>query len=658
MKKIEYKRVAAIVLDSRVSASARMYLAVVAMSCTAVLCGEMVSFETDSISGLFDTQSCALEVHDKRCGHVWKTLTDPVSPPADGVRMSVTADGNELVFDFAAPPSLAVPATFLALRPLEAQSHDRIFVPMGCGYSFPAEGWDFGAYVADWDMSRMRLYTGFMKMACFAQYSESPDADGVMQQGAGALTIIETPTDAETTFTERSNGRLGMGVEWRSENGRFGYARRLRVVFFDHATPGALAARYRAEMDRRGFRVTFVEKAKRNPRLAEGLRMLKGAPNIWYWTERRDKAQIARELRRLGFGNMLFSTITRHDLGVWVEPSEVRELVQIPGVLTTEYDIVHDAMEPKMLPKLDATRPHWPPEVWERGDYVMDAEGRIVRGWKVALKDDPGNPVIGCLKICQACGGWYMRRRIRNRLAEAPYSARFYDVTGTGIAECHNPRHPLTLRQAVSARREMLGIPGREFGLVTGTEEGLECFVPECDYLEGNFSAFTWRVDGGRNMWKTYEKSPDVMKYAIDPATRYPFWEMVFHDCVSSYWYWTDYNNRFLDTWWQRDALNAITGTAPMYLFTPEVFAAQKTRLAESVKIAARTARETADTLLIEYRWLSSDRLVQQSRFFNGFTVTVNFSERRRVLADGQTIGPHEVLFAISSRVSAKSNHF
>lgn len=159
-------------------------------------------------------------------------------------------------------------------------------------------------------------------------------------------------------------------------------------------------------------------------------------------------------------------------------------------------------------------------------------------------------------------------------------------------------------------------------------------------------------------MWKTYETSPDVMKYAIDPATRYPFWEMVFHDCVSSFWYWTDYNNRFLDTWWQRDALNAITGTAPMYLFTPEVFAAQKTRLAESVKIAARTARETADALLIEYRWLSSDRLVQQSRFSNGFMVTVNFSERRRVLADGQTIGPHEVLFAIYSRVSAKSNHF
>lgn len=298
-----------------------------------------------------------------------------------------------------------------------------------------------------------------------------------------------------------------------------------------------------------------------------------------------------------------------------------------------------------MLPKIDAVRPHWPLEVWDRGDYVMDAKGEVARGWKVALKEDPTKPVVGCIRICAARGPYYQRQRLEKRLAEAPYSARFYDVTGTGISECYHPKHPLTLRQSVDARRAMLGLPGREYGLVTGTEEGLECFVPECDYLEGNFSAYTWRVDGGRYMWKTYETSPKVMKYAIDPATRCPFWEMVFHDCVSTFWYWTDYNNRFLDTWWQRDVLNAITGTAPMYLFTPEVFAAQKKRLAASVKVAARTARETADALLVDYRWLSADRLVQESRFSNGVVVTVNFSETPRTLADGRTLAPHEVVF-------------
>jgi len=605
-------------------------------------CGE-VRFDNGVLAGRFDPSTFALEVKDVRCGRVWRTLGDGLAPVA-GISTAVRAEGNELVFDFSAGALAPVPPTFLA-----AKRNDRIFVPMGCGYSFPAENWDFGEYVADWDMSRMRLYTGFMKMGCFAQYAETIAAEGTVRQEAGVLTILETPVDAEVTFRPRSNGRLGMGVEWRGERGRFGYARRLRMVFFDRATMGAMAGRYRTEMDRRGFRVTFAEKAKRHPKLSERLRILKGAPDIWYWTERKDKAAVARELRRMGFGNMLFSTVTRHDLGVWVEPDEVRELAKIPDLLATEYDIVHDAMEPEMLPKLDAVRPHWPPEVWERGDYVMDAQGKIARGWKVALKEDPSKPVIGCLKICQAQGGYYLRKRLAERLSQAPYSARFYDVTGTGIAECFNPKHPLTLRQAVDARRGMLGIPGHEFGLVTGTEEGLECFVPECDYLEGNFSAYTWRVDGGRHMWKTYEKSPAVMKYAIDPATRCPFWEMVFHDCVSTFWYWTDYNNRFADTWWQRDALNAITGTAPMYFFTPEVFAAQKGRLAESVKVAARTARETADAQLVDYQWLSADRLVQRSRFSNGFEVTVNFSEEKRMLPDGRALKPHEV-FCVRGR--------
>ena len=59
------------------------------------------------------------------------------------------------------------------------------------------------------------------------------------------------------------------------------------------------------------------------------------------------------------------------------------------------------------------------------------------------------------------------------------------------------------------------------------------------------------------------------MARGMDHATRCPFREMVFHDCVSSTWYWTDYNNKFPHDWWKRDLLNVVSGTPPMYLFTP-----------------------------------------------------------------------------------------
>ena len=267
---------------------------------------------------------------------------------------------------------------------------------------------------------------------------------------------------------------------------------------------------------------------------------------------------------------------------------------------------------------------------------------------EIVLPGEPCvKPAVGCARLCEARAPAYMRDRISKRLAEAPaYGARFLDVTGTGVGTCANAKHPLTRRESAQARRRMFGMLAEEFGLVCGTEDGLECYVPECDYLEGNFSAANYRVDGGRYMWKIYDETPDIIAKALDPATRVPFWEMVFHDCIVSTWYWTDYNNKFTRDWWRHDLLNAVTGTPPMYLFTKAVFDGIQDRLAESVKVAAPAARETFGVAMTEYRWLTPDRLVQQSAFANGLRVTVNFGERPYRMKDGSELPSRGVRFA------------
>ena len=601
---------------------------------SAVACAaEPQSATNECLRAAYDPVARTFTVTDVRAGRTWTTLA--------GAELSDNAlrwylDGTELVVEINLPPETPQPRPLAFPGPFRAEKGDRFILPHGCGFSLPADFPDFRPH----ELDRLQVYSRDMKMGCWAQYAESVASDGSLRQGAGMLAILETPADAWVSFAFRAGGLRAAGPEWSPEKGRFGYARRIRYAFFDAATPGRLAARYRTEMDRRGYRVTFAEKARRNPRLAAGLNLLKGAPDIWYWTTRTNKAEVARELRRIGFGNFLFCSITRRDLGVWVTPEEVRAVAEIPDVLQAEYDIYTDTMEPAMLDKIDAVRPHWPLEVWERGDYVADANGVPRRGWKVALKSDPAKPVIGCLRLCERQAPSYLRARVARRLVEAPYGARFFDVTGTSVGTCDNPRHPLTRRQSVEARRALLAIAGNEFGLVTGSEDGLECYVPECDWFEGNFSAARWRVDGGRYMWRIYDETPPVMERAIDPATRCPFWEMVFHDCVSSTWYWTDYNNKFPHDWWKRDLLNVVSGTPPMYLFTPEVFEEQKDRLAASVRVATPVARATADAVLEEFAWLTADRLVQQARFSNGVVATVNFGDRPFTLADGTVLAP------------------
>ena len=586
----------------------------------------------------------AVRVEDRSAGRVWTTAADArttrlASRPE--LKGSWRLEGRELVFSLEGKPEASFapvyyPAPFVAVR------GERLLVPHGCGFAFDAGETDLGGFRG---MEEMTIGTRDMKMGCWGHYAEHVDETGAYQQDAGYLAIVETPEDAALDFRVRANGCRAASPVWRASKGVMDYARRIRYVFFAQATPVALAARYRREMRRLGYAVTFREKAARKPKLAAQYELLKGAPDVWYWEIDGDKAGFARALKRLGFDNFIFSTVTRRDLNVWVTPEEVRALAAIPGVLTAEYDIYRDTMEPAMLSKIDAVRPHWPLAAWDRDDIVRQADGRPARGWKVALKEDPTKPAVGCALLCEAQAIPYVRERVGARLAEAPYAVRFLDVTGTSLGECWNPKHPLTRRESERCRRATFDVIGREFGLLCGAEDGLWCFVPEVDYFEGNFSAAYYRVDGGRYMWKTYEKSPEIMKRAIDPATRVPFFEMVFHDCVASYWYWTDYNNRFEDTWWQRDLLNALSGTPPMYLFTRETFARQKSRLADSVKVTTPVARATADATIVGWRWLTRDRLVQESSFSNGVKVIANFSEVAYRVPDGAVVAPHAALF-------------
>jgi Glycosyl hydrolases related to GH101 family, GH129 len=43
-------------------------------------------------------------------------------------------------------------------------------------------------------------------------------------------------------------------------------------------------------------------------------------------------------------------------------------------------------------------------------------------------------------------------------------------------------------------------------------------------------------------------------------------WELVYHDCVVTQWYWGDYNNKLPAVWDRRDLYNALYGTPPMFI--------------------------------------------------------------------------------------------
>ena len=106
---------------------------------------------------------------------------------------------------------------------------------------------------------------------------------------------------------------------------------------------------------------------------------------------------------------------------------------------------------------------------------------------------------------------------------------------------------------------------------------------------------------------------------------RLPLWELVYHDCVVAQWYWGDYNNKLPAIWRKRDLFNALYGTPPMYMFSPDMWEKDK-RVRPELQDGAPVARATGYSEMTDHRFLTPDRSVQQTRFANGVRVTANFS--------------------------------
>jgi hypothetical protein len=105
-------------------------------------------------------------------------------------------------------------------------------------------------------------------------------------------------------------------------------------------------------------------------------------------------------------------------------------------------------------------------------------------------------------------------------------------------------------------------------------------------------------------------------------------------------WYWGDYNNKLPALWDKRDLFNVLYGTPPMFMFNRQVWEQNKQRFARSYKNICPVVREVGYAEMTDHSFLTPDRDVQQTKFSNRVTVTVNFGDKVYVLPDGTKIEP------------------
>ena len=509
-------------------------------------------------------------------------------PKSSEVLVTVTGEGDM-------PQSLDYPLPF-ATRP-----GDRLIVPMNEGVSFPVTE-------PDGIPGRLVTYGGHgVSMSFFGVQDDAT--------GAGYMGIVETADDAAVTFRRpQPNAPFAAGVSWEAQKGRFGYARRIRYVFFDCGGHVAMCKRYRAYAKAQGKLKPFAEKVKERPNVDR----LLGAPNIWCWEK--DKVGMAKLFKEAGIDRFLWSG--------GGDAEQVKTIGKMDGVLVSRYDVYRDIYRPEQLAKLGWKR-GTNTDAWPEGAAWNSADSNDWRkAWGVKAKDGTWTH-CGCM--CDAVSAKYCRKHVGEELRTMRYTCRFIDVTTAAAWDtCANPAHPMTRSDSRRYRMDLLRLLGDEYGLVVGSETGHDAAVPYCDYFEGMLSLCCYRVpDSGRNIQQVWTNVPPrVAKFQVGAAYRLPLWELVYHECLCAHWYWGDYNNKLPSLWDKRDLFNVLYGTMGMYCISRRQWAADKDRFVRSYRVTSPVARKTGYSEMLDHRILTSDRLVQRTVFADGTTVTVNFGEK------------------------------
>lgn len=498
-----------------------------------------------------------------------------------------------------------LPAAIQFPAPFVSPPGDYLIVPLNEGISYPVD---------DKSVEPMRLVAYGGHGICMAFW-------GATDGERGQMAIIETPDDAAIRL-DRIDGKLAIGPEWDAQRGQVGYARSLRYVFFDQGGHVAMAKRYRAYAQKAGLLKTLAEKQKEVPAVDR----LVGAVNVWCWDA--DSTGIVKEMQAAGIERILWSN---------KQPPENLKALNAAGVLTSRYDIYQDVMDPAKFDLLPWLHPDWTTKAWP-DDLVIDADGNWRHGWAIQAKDDQWYP---CGVTCDLRAPGYARERIPAELATHPYLSRFIDTTtASPWVECYDPRHPMTRTDSRRARMELLRYVSQDNKLVTGCETGHDAAVPYLHYFEGMLSLGPYRVpDSGRAMARIWnDVPPDVAKFQLGHAYRLPLWELVYHDCVVAQWYWGDYNNKLPALWDKRDLFNVLYATPPMFMFDRKLWSASKARFVQSYQNTAPYVRAAGYSEMINHRFLTADRSVQQTTFANGMTVTVNFSDAPYAASAGTTL--------------------
>ncbi len=311
------------------------------------------------------------------------------------------------------------------------------------------------------------------------------------------------------------------------------------------------------------------------------------------------------------------------------------------GYLFGPYDSYHSVHAPDA--PADST--------WETAQFDRQAyeEGRVVSA------DGSGHAGFKQrgYHFAPAAAWPYVQERVGGMLAAAPFTAWFVDCDATG--ECfddYRTERPMTRLDDLRLRRARLGWLAEEQGLVVGSEGGSVLFADVIDFGHGvdtpylghldpaprdrdseYFLGAHWPPDQPQQSFEPVPVAPSLRSPYFDPRCRIPLYRAAVGDELVTSHHWSFDSLKFADIAGDRELLELLTMTPPMYHLCRAAWPARRGAIAKHYAFFGPLHRVLATAPLVGFEHLSSDRLLQRAtyRLARGeVTLTVNFAAEER----------------------------
>lgn len=519
----------------------------------------------------------------------------------------------------------------------ESAPGDEMILPVGTGIAFPAETPPEGL------PGRLFFYSGT---------SASMGLYGIRRGEHRLFSAVGDICDAELALPQDESGRMQAQLLHLPSKGEFAYPREVRFLL-----GGSLAEplrRYRKWRETQRKIVPLREKCAAFPTLER----LFGAPSFWLWDDNAmnrlygrpllpDPTQlsaetVADELLHAGVDRLLWNSFDG-------ETPECCAALRRRGFLVGKYDVYRDVIPKPLAGRIlpyrrerSVNTADWP------GIAAVDENGAFRPAWSLHGTD---GRLYEQHSVCDLAALELTRRNVPPDVEKIGYNARFIDVQcASKLQECHAPLHPAARRDSLAAIREQMEFLAG-LGLVCGVENGSEAMAGHYHYAEGLMSPAFWRApESGRRMTTLYrggEVPESILRHMLNPAFRIPLWQLVWHDCCVNYWYWGDSSNCCPELMERRDLFDLLYGEPPLYSLSKAQWNGLKGAVIGSFRRVSPVVRRLAGAKMTDFEILTPDRLVQRTRFDNGMTVTVNFSDEPYSPASF-SLPPHSHLAAIN----------